>query len=111
MNNIETLKTLIALLEPNNSDKEPSESTPSTAVKELGQNIVVLDRGFVYVGTVTDEGEWMRVRDAKNIRVWGTSEGLGELRNGPVSATKLDTVGEILFTKRALIHLVPCQGF
>lgn len=81
------------------------------ANRDLGQNIVVLDRGFVYVGYVTEEGDYLRVTDAKNIRFWGTKNGLGELRNGPLPETKLDVVGEILAPKRALIHLVPCKGF
>lgn len=77
----------------------------------IGQNIVVLDRGFVYVGEVTIEGDFLRVRGAKNIRYWGTKNGLGELRDGPRPETKLDVVGEILAPLRALIHLVPCKGF
>lgn len=82
-----------------------------TQNRDLGMNIVVLDRGFVYVGHVTEEGEYIRVTGAKNIRFWGTKNGLGELREGPLPETKLDNVGEILAPKRALIHLVPCKGF
>jgi len=86
----------------------PAQSTQS---KDFGQNIVVLDRGFVYVGDVTEEGDYLRVKRCKNIRYWGTKKGLGELCNGPLPETKLDDVGEILAPKRALIHLVPCKGF
>ena len=76
-----------------------------------GQHIVVLDRGFVYVGDVTIEGDFLHITDAKNIRYWGTKNGLGELRDGPKSDTKLDKVGEVIAPMRALIHLVPCKGF
>jgi len=76
-----------------------------------GQNIVVLDRGFVYVGTVKLNGDFVHITDAKNIRAWGTTKGLGELRNGPVSSTKLDEVGEVIAPLRAVIHFIPCTGF
>ena len=79
--------------------------------KGMGQNIVVLDRGFVYVGDVTIDGDWLYITNAKNVRSWGTKNGLGELRNGPLESTKLDVVGEVIAPMRALIHLVPCKGF
>lgn len=79
--------------------------------RDMGQNIVVLDRGFVYVGDVTLDGEFLRITKCRNIRYWGTKNGLGELRNGPLAETKLDEVGEVLAPMRALIHLVPCKGF
>lgn len=77
----------------------------------IGQNIAVLDRGFVYVGTVTPEGDMYRITGCKNIRVWGTTKGLGELVNGPLTGTKLDEVGTILCPAKALIHFIPCKGF
>lgn len=83
----------------------------SCAPKNMGQNIAVLDRGFVYVGDVEDQGEWMVITKCKNIRVWGTKNGLGELRNGPTASTIQDEVGEVKFTKKSLIHLIPCKGF
>ena len=100
--NIE-LTELIALL-------RGSVST-ATQSKISGQHIVVLDRGFVYAGDVTIDGDFLRITDAKNIRYWGTKNGLGELREGPTKDTKLDKVGDVIAPMRALIHLVPCKGF
>jgi len=88
-----------------------ANKSTATTHANLGQNIVVLDRGFVYVGNVTDEGEYLRITDAKNIRYWGTKNGLGELTKGPLKETKLDPVGIVVAPKRALIHFVPCSGF
>jgi hypothetical protein len=69
--------------------------------------IAVLDRGFVYIGNVdTNSGDMMIIRNAKNIRVWGTTKGLGELVNGPLSSTKLDVVGTVRVPYRALISLI-----
>ena len=71
--------------------------------------IVVLDRGFVYVGHVEVSADWVTITRAQNIRVWGTSKGLGELRNGPLSGTKLDNVGTVKAPTRALISLIDVE--
>ncbi len=76
-----------------------------------GQAIVVLDRGFVYVGDVTREGDMLAIANAKNIRVWGTSKGLGELVKGPTTKTVLDAVGTVQAPFRAVITVIPCSGF
>ena len=75
------------------------------------QAIAVLDRGFVYVGRCSVADGTLRITQARNIRRWGTTNGLGELRNGPLKDTVLDDVGEIVAPERALIHLIPCTGF
>jgi len=76
-----------------------------------GFSIVVLDRGFVYVGSVEHDGEWCVIRDAKNIRYWGTTKGLGQLAlNGPQSKTKLDTTGTVRAPARAVISLIETEA-
>ncbi len=75
-----------------------------------GFAIVVLDRGFVYVGNVTHDGEWCVITDAKNIRRWGTTRGLGELAlGGPTSSTELDDVGTVRAPSRAVISLIDTE--
>lgn len=86
-------------------------TTAGSNERPLGQKIVVLDRGFVYVGDVHEQEDRVLILNAKNIRVWGTTNGLGELRNGPLSGTKLDMVGEVSAYKHAIIHLISCKGF
>ena len=81
-------------------------SQSTTDSEDMGIQIVVLDRGFVYVGEVTADAEWIHIRGAKNIRVWGTSKGLGELVSGPLSATKLDFTGNVRAPRKALIALI-----
>jgi hypothetical protein len=68
--------------------------------------IVVLDRGFVYVGTVDITDDFVIITNAKNIRQWGTTKGLGELVSGPLSGTKLDHTGTVRVASRALISLI-----
>ena len=71
--------------------------------------IVVVDRGFVYVGHVTEGPDFLVITSAKNIRIWGTTKGLGELVNGPLSGTKLDSVGTVRVPLRALISLIDVE--
>ena len=71
-----------------------------------GTAIVVVDRGFVYVGKVDIDDQWCVVTNAKNIRYWGTTEGLGELVNGPLEKTKLDDVGVVRIPMRAVISVI-----
>ena len=76
----------------------------------MGVQIVVLDRGFVYVGDVTVDADWVTIRNARNIRRWGTTLGLGELAElGPRPETKLDPAGSVRAPHRALIALIACE--
>jgi hypothetical protein len=57
--------------------------------------MLVLDRGFVLVGRCPDpEGFafWLPVTDCRVVRRWGTTNGLCELVNGPLSDTVLDAM-------------------
>jgi len=87
------------------------DKTEQSTQKPSGQHIVVLDRGFVYVGEITLDAEWVRIANARNIRIWGTKNGLGELRNGPTCDTQLDVCGEVIVPRKALISLILCKGF
>ena len=73
--------------------------------------IVVLDRGFIYVGDTEYDGEWCTITNAKNIRKWGTTNGLGQLVNdGPTAETKLDVInGTVRCPARAVISLIDTE--
>ena len=71
--------------------------------------IAVLDRGFVYVGHVSQDGDFMVLKNARNIRKWGTTKGLGELVSGPLRDTIVDKVGTVRFMKHALISLIDVE--
>lgn len=76
-----------------------------------GFAIVVADRGFVYVGDVVHDGEWCVVSNARNVRYWGTTNGLGELAQlGPREKTKLDQVGTVRIPARAVISVIDTDG-
>lgn len=77
---------------------------------EHGVQIVVLDRGFVYVGEVVTDGEWVYITRAVNVRRWGTTKGLGELVGGPTRETVLDAAGSIRVPFHALQHLIAVEA-
>lgn len=75
-----------------------------------GKQIVVLDRGFVYVGDVTTNGDWCIVAEASCVRRWGTTKGLGELASrGPLEKTVLDPAGTVRAPMRAVIAMLACE--
>jgi hypothetical protein len=72
--------------------------------------IVILQRGWVYVGEYYEDGMDCRLEKAKNIRHWGTTKGLGELAsNGPLKNTVLDESGIVRFHKMTTIATLDCE--
>jgi len=82
-------------------------------IKEQTSNnirIVVLHRGFVYVGRFEQNGANCILRNAHNIRRWGTTTGLGELaKKGPLDKTKLDKCGTVRFHELGIINQIDCS--
>lgn len=75
------------------------------------QQIVVLDRGWVYVGKTEEQGDKLVIEDARCIRYWGTTRGLGQLAaDGPTRDTKLDPVGRLKAPMRAVISIIACKS-
>ena len=69
--------------------------------------IVILQRGWVYIGRFTREGNDCKPTNALNIRRWGTINGLPELVNGPTSDTVLDKCeGVVEFDWLTVIHTI-----
>lgn len=69
------------------------------AAVPLGQKRIVI-AGWVFVGDCQDhEDGTVTITNAKNIRRWDTTAGLGELVNGPISG---ETVADQYGTVRAL---------
>jgi hypothetical protein len=61
--------------------------------------IIVADRGWVFVGTCQDNDDGsVTITNCRNIRVWGTTAGLGELVNGPLEGTRHDSYGTVRCT-------------
>jgi len=69
--------------------------------------IVVLQRGWIYIGVFERTGNDCKLHNAYNIRSWGTTKGLPELVHGPTSSTKLDKCeGTVEFDWLTVIHTI-----
>ena len=85
-------------------------SSPPAVPAGPSLNIVILDRGFVLVGEVEIVGDWVVTTDARTIRRWGTTKGIGEIAmGGPTPNTKLEDLGTVRSPLHALIGLVACE--
>ena len=93
---------------------EPAEDRmPPTETREAepgGFKIVVCQRGFVYAGDVSFYGQYLVIQDAVNLRVWGTTKGLGELAlNGATPETKADDCGTVRVHELAVVSMIDCK--
>lgn len=69
--------------------------------------IVILQRGWVYVGRFERNGNDCKLHNASCIRTWGTTKGLQELVNGVTSKTVLDKCeGVVEFDYLTVIHTI-----
>jgi len=81
-------------------------SGPKTTVTcgQSRRQIVIGERGWVWVGDVTREAGDYILRNASVIRIWGTANGLGELATkGKQSKTVLDPCGTVRVPELAVI--------
>ena len=73
--------------------------------------IVILQRGWVYVGRFERTGNDCKLHNASCIRTWGTTKGLQELVNGATSSTKLDKCeGVVEFDWLTVVHTITCNA-
>lgn len=68
--------------------------------------IVILQRGWIYVGVFSKKGAQCFLDNGFNLRVWGTTKGLGELIDGPLKDTKLDTVPQVEFHELTVVATI-----
>lgn len=96
----------IETLQINGVDYIRADSIPASP--ELGPTqIVVADKGFVFVGSVEDHADGsVTIRNCRNIRYWGTTRGLGELVTGPTAKTLSDPYGTVKLTPILRIAVV-----
>jgi hypothetical protein len=72
--------------------------------------ILILQRGWVYVGKPTQAGNIITLHDAKCIRIWGTTNGIGELaEKGPLEKTKLDSCPDVRCHVLTTVAIVDCN--
>ncbi len=99
MNKLDIVKALLAYSAESESEYGGSEI-----------KIVILQRGWVFVGKFSKAGSACKLTDASNIRTWGTTKGLGEIaENGPTDSTKLDKVNDVSFHELSIVALIDCE--
>lgn len=80
------------------------------ATEKCKQEIVVVQAGWVFVGEPSYVDDHLVLNNAKNIRVWGTNSGLGQLAlHGKQAETVLDEYGVVKVPKAAILALIECQ--
>jgi hypothetical protein len=89
---------------------QPAAVDPRVGATQIGFRIAVLDRGWVIAGNCVREAEVLRIDNAKCIRRWGTTKGLGEIaETGPTDKTVLDPIGTVDVPWAAVKILIVCQ--
>lgn len=72
--------------------------------------IVVLNRGWIIIGNVSETVSKTVIQNASVIRNWGTKNGLGELAmNGKLPETKLDKCPDIIVETCNVVLVMNCD--
>lgn len=89
----------------------PKDSVKTSKEFDGDIKIVVLQRGWVYIGRFERNGNDCKLHNAYNIRSWGTTKGLPELVNGATPSTKLDKCeGIVEFDWLTIVHTITCNA-
>jgi hypothetical protein len=101
------MKQEIAELEINGITYVPKSSVLAQKEFDGDIKIVILQRGWIYIGRFEKNGNDCRLHNAYCIRTWGTTKGLCELVNGATSSTKLDKCeGIVEFDWLTVVHTI-----
>ena len=95
-NNQENAMTTPTTISIDGTDYVRADSVPNMPPHDSEVRIVVLQRGWVLVGRYAEDGDRVLLSDAAVIERWGTTEGLGQLVNGPIAgSTRLRKAGSV----------------
>jgi len=95
---------------PGRHGQNRKEKIMETIIPNGALEIVILDKGWVFVGNVSIADEWIVIENARNIRRWGTTNGIGQLAiYGPQTETILDDAGTVKFPMSSLIARIKCE--
>ena len=73
--------------------------------------IVIAQRGWVFVGRYSTEGDEVVISGGAVVRRWGTTMGLGEIADkGPTEKTILDATPEIRLHKLAVVASISANA-
>lgn len=87
-----------------------SEVKKQAKYKASPVQIVVLNRGWIVVGNVSESVNKTVIQNAAVIRFWGTEKGLGQIAmDGPTSKTILDKCPDITVDTANVVLLMNCE--
>lgn len=90
--------------------KERIKESNNLKIKGSKVKIVILQRGWIFIGVFSQEGATCTLSKAKNIRSWGTTKGLGQIASsGPTDSTKLDDINDLSFHELTSIAVIDCD--
>ena len=76
-----------------------------------GPHIVILQRGWVFVGNLFRIGQDYRLENAYCVRNWGATKGLGEIAlNGPTDKTVLDESPQVSIHELTVVAFLQCEA-
>lgn len=84
--------------------------TPGETMESKDIQIVVLQRGWVVLGEFSQEGDICLIKNGYVLRRWGTTEGLGQLKNGPCAETTYDELPETKFHQLTIVFRLKVGG-
>ena len=92
-----------------NGIKYVPKANASGTLLEIGtKRIIIADKGFVFVGACVDnDDKSVTITNARCIRRWGTTQGLGQLIGGPTKDTIADPYGTVRCTPVATLACTP----
>lgn len=75
----------------------------------MSLEIIVCHDRWHFIGSVTENGDKLIIANARNIRQWGTTRGLGEIALlGPTQKTVLDDYGVVTVQKDKVVCRIAC---
>jgi hypothetical protein len=105
---IKTIFGFLELLGDNNSSNKEKATHSSMGGSKI--KIVVYQRGWIAIGSYSEEGDVCILENAHIIRRWGTDNGLGQLAlEGPQEETKLDKTGVIRALRQTTVNIIDCD--
>ena len=104
------MKTTSSEIEINGVKYIPKSQAKQTEFKGE-KKIVILQRGWVMVGTFERKGTQCFLHNSSTIRTWGTKSGLGELaKEGKLPDTILDANnGLVEFDALTIVATISCN--
>ena len=76
----------------------------------MKRQIVIADRGWVFVGETSQTETGVVIHNAAVVRRWGTTRGLGQLaKEGPTPDTRLDPCSTVHIPTGSVVAIMECE--